>query len=987
MSLRLTKLISLFLSFCLIFEQSVFAQSIDLSHYFANSAKPVFQSDKFRPLHLRYLGYDNLKQDFKLLLDKGDTKKEDLENKTYIEDKTQTLLKYFFIGLALPNEKFWVNLRPDAPDNIIDDDLAKTDIGRIFLEADVQLKKDTAGLTSPQTPEGKVYWDKLYKKAGELFGSENITIPTITRPWIVPNEIIIREAPDNAYIYKATLKVMLEEDYLRGTKDEGRETRINYSFNDPRLKELNEYSTQLIKETIIPKLTYEVNTSKRYAPLRQVYYSLILAQWFKQKYAKSSGENPYIKLIDSGSLTLNFQPLTSQNPYSKETYFKQYQKSFAEGEYNLSEPVYTPMGQSIRRYMSGGMQINCSSAIERGKIEGTKPLRLTSHDSTYLIPANTKGENAGSAITLPVVINNKSTNLQQLPDKKLAYTSPEDFLDKIKEFVEKKQAAFLARKLLGIKLGYDPDEIGKSLKTAEQILNGEIKKLINQGELIRTIFDPKELKEGDIVIMPEGDIGVYRGSKSANSQPFLPSESTGKENWGDKWLQKKALIEKQRAEWKPLTMYLFDSLGSSYSGQVIEKKDYDKYSIIRPHPVMDIKNNAGSSNISVSSSLMPPMVKALKDKFDGLGSGIIGVDAVGDLLSHEDVDEQMQWYLYAMPNNRYLEIFIKDNNIVAYGVTTVMPQNVVLRFHSFEKNAGRGDYWAEVYNKRIDKLMRYFSFGKERKIVIPTDQIISEDQLSKRIRQYIREKAPGESLDNIQKTINNIIKAVRTGYDLTDEEMEMATYKYPGGFYSFGLAANFYVNKLGFSLVPFTGIAPKKEYMSEFEKGLLNKLKDGKDLKESEIIELFSGRGMVLGASSPTQLPSKVDSLGKLSDSQEQVSSAVANPGGIDMRALPIQTEAVALSALGAFPGTNAFQGDIDAEWAQIQQVFNAGIRPSIQRISEYSTAAVASPLAEDKIDQVRVMLADILRRDEESEKLSPAEESCKQLLRALEAG
>ena len=214
---------------------------------------------------------------------------------------------------------------------------------------------------------------ELYKKAGELFGSENITIPTITRPWIVPNEIIIREAPDNAYIYKATLKVMLEEDYLRGTKDEGRETRINYSFNDPRLKELNEYSTQLIKETIIPKLTYEVNTSKRYAPLRQVYYSLILAQWFKQKYAKSSGENPYIKLIDSGSLTLNFQPLTSQNPYSKETYFKQYQKSFAEGEYNLSEPVYTPMGQSIRRYMSGGMQINCSSAIERGKIEGTKP--------------------------------------------------------------------------------------------------------------------------------------------------------------------------------------------------------------------------------------------------------------------------------------------------------------------------------------------------------------------------------------------------------------------------------------------------------------------------------------------------------------------------------------------------------------------------------------------------------------------------------------
>ena len=174
---QIRKPLSLFLSFCLIFEQTAFAQSIDLSHYFANSGKAVIQSDKFRPLHLRFLGYDNLSQDFKILLDKGDTKREDLESKSYIEENTHTLLKYFFIGLALPNEKFWVNLRPDSPDNILDSDLEKTDIGRIFLEADLQLKKDTSSFTSPQTQEGKAYWDKLYQKAGELFGAENITIP------------------------------------------------------------------------------------------------------------------------------------------------------------------------------------------------------------------------------------------------------------------------------------------------------------------------------------------------------------------------------------------------------------------------------------------------------------------------------------------------------------------------------------------------------------------------------------------------------------------------------------------------------------------------------------------------------------------------------------------------------------------------------------------------------------------------------------------
>ncbi|MDD4953911.1 MAG: hypothetical protein PHG40_03275, partial [Candidatus Omnitrophica bacterium] len=340
----LFKVISFLLCFSLIFQQSGFAQiagQLDISGYIAQLRQSL-ATDTFRPLHLRYLSYDNLNNNFKLLLDKGDQLKRAVP-KIELENTSKILLNYFFIGVSLPNDTFWVNLRPDSPEQIIDNSLAQTDVGKILLEADLQLKKDTAKFTSPETPEGREYWNKLYQKAGEIFGYDNVTIPTLTRPWIVPDEIIIRESDTNAYIYKATLKVMLEQDYLKNS--------ASYSFKDERLKQLNEYSSQLIRELIIPKITKEINIAKRYAPLRQVYYSLIMAQWFKQKFYGKGGL--YSWLIDRKSLA----GLTSAEQWSKDTYFKAYQKSFKEGEYNFKEPVQTPFGQSIRSYFSGGVAI------------------------------------------------------------------------------------------------------------------------------------------------------------------------------------------------------------------------------------------------------------------------------------------------------------------------------------------------------------------------------------------------------------------------------------------------------------------------------------------------------------------------------------------------------------------------------------------------------------------------------------------------------
>ena len=328
--------------FCFIFEQTGFAQVIPQVSLPSGNilASPA---DKFHPIHLRYVDFDQTARSFNILLDKGDVKE---SKQPAIEQAARDLMTYFFTGVQLPSSSFWVNLRPDSPDRVIDDSLAKTDIGRIMLAADVQLKKDLAAYTSPKTKEGREYWDKLYKKAEELFGNEDVSIPTVTRPWIVPNEIILRDTGTNAYIYKATLKVLLESDYL---KDNAAQQSA-----DGRFKTLNDYSSQLIRESILPKLSKDVNISKRYAPLRQVYYSLILAQWFKAKHTE-------IHEISN---------LASAIPWSKETYFKQYQDSFQKGEYNVQEAVQTPYGQTIRQYFSGG--INFEPAGLSGSRDGGK---------------------------------------------------------------------------------------------------------------------------------------------------------------------------------------------------------------------------------------------------------------------------------------------------------------------------------------------------------------------------------------------------------------------------------------------------------------------------------------------------------------------------------------------------------------------------------------------------------------------------------------
>ncbi|HQQ06604.1 MAG TPA: HEAT repeat domain-containing protein, partial [Candidatus Omnitrophota bacterium] len=356
----INRIVAFAVMFCLVFEQSGFAQvapDMNIPAYLSG----LTAADKFRPMHMRWLSYDPLNNAFDLAVEPGDDAKIKEQD---IKKSTSRIMEYFQIGLRLPDSMFWVNLRPDAPDQIIDPYLGRTDIGKIMLEADLQLKKDLARFTSPDTKAGREYWNKLYARAEQVFGPSDITIPTVTRPWIVPNEIIIKEYKDGAYVFKATMKVMLEQDHLKDAP--------GYSFDDPRVKEINEYSSELVRQLIIPQLTREVNSSKRYAGLRQVFYSLILSQWFKQRYAVKAGVEAgseagtgraaaaLLQSIDSRDLS----GLTSTTAWSKESYFNQYVQSFQKGEYNKQETVNGPSGMTVRQYFSGGILFKLQQGVD-----------------------------------------------------------------------------------------------------------------------------------------------------------------------------------------------------------------------------------------------------------------------------------------------------------------------------------------------------------------------------------------------------------------------------------------------------------------------------------------------------------------------------------------------------------------------------------------------------------------------------------------------
>lgn len=236
------------------------------------------------------------------------------------KQEASKLVRYFLAGLTTKNDDIWVNLSPYEKNRITSDVLANTDLGKDLLEQDYILKQLSASLTFPETETGKAYW------ANDLASSD------LSKIWISPDVSTVYEKENTVLITEATLKV---------------DTQADSASVD---------STALL--TLLPSVTREVNEGKNFANLRQIYHSLILADWFKSK-LKDTFFKHYIDHGKTDGIDIN-------DPMMKDKIWNQYYEAFKKGAYDYikkEKDIDTGRIQK-KKYFSGGYinEINTQSS-------------------------------------------------------------------------------------------------------------------------------------------------------------------------------------------------------------------------------------------------------------------------------------------------------------------------------------------------------------------------------------------------------------------------------------------------------------------------------------------------------------------------------------------------------------------------------------------------------------------------------------------------
>ena len=333
------RITSTLIIFCFTFTSVVhpgYAQSIN----FLNLPIPgamVQPTDAYVPVLLRGMTIDPQNPlSFDFIIDSGNSNL-DADG---VKEETEKLVKYFLAAMTVPKDDLWVNLSPYEQDRIIPDELGKTALGRDLLAQDYILKQLTASMMYPEDELGQKFWQRVERVAREKYGIKEVPTDLFNKVWILPETASVYEHEQTVYVVNSRLKVMLDSDYenMMGTKGSTEESKERAVSNE------------IIREIILPEIEKEINQGQNFAPLRQIYHSLILAKWYKQNIKDSILTKIY---SDQNKV----EGITTGDPEITDAIYNRYMQAYEKGVFSYIKEDYDMISQTVipRKYFSGGI--------------------------------------------------------------------------------------------------------------------------------------------------------------------------------------------------------------------------------------------------------------------------------------------------------------------------------------------------------------------------------------------------------------------------------------------------------------------------------------------------------------------------------------------------------------------------------------------------------------------------------------------------------
>lgn len=137
---------------------------------------------------------------------------------------------------------------------------------------------------------------------------------------------------------------MLEEDYVALEK----QTAIGQSNVEEN--KTHTVASQVVREIVIPEIEKEVNQGQNFAPLRQMFYSMILASWYKIALKDALLNQVYSNKGKTAGVL-------SDDPAVKDKIYQQYLQAYKKGVFNYIKEEMDAVSQQPmpRKYFSGGL--------------------------------------------------------------------------------------------------------------------------------------------------------------------------------------------------------------------------------------------------------------------------------------------------------------------------------------------------------------------------------------------------------------------------------------------------------------------------------------------------------------------------------------------------------------------------------------------------------------------------------------------------------